>query len=282
MTVAPCIILLDNGSIRAASTINLRILAQRLSHISNRVIHPVSLLHSDKIPNSEIDGIPAEILEPFLQAKLSEGTTNFLILPLFFGKTAAVYEFIPQRLQEISKGHPQLKVRIAPCLVNVDDDTDQSMAEILSRVVRDKIASESLQLPAVAVVDHGTPRMPVNKVRNLVCRQLRNELRGEFGEVKAASMERREGPEYDFNKPLLEDLLGKPGFDRDVVVALLFSSPGRHAGEEGDIARICRQSELLHKGLRVFIADLPSSDKGFVEILAARLRQSLSTPSVID
>jgi hypothetical protein len=95
-------------------------------------------------------------------------------------------------------------------------------------------------------------------------------------------MERRKGTEYDFNAPLLEDLLGSQGFDRDVVVALLFSSPGRHAGEGGDIAEICKQSELSHKGLRVFIADLPSTDKEFFELLTARLRQSLSESPVTD
>jgi sirohydrochlorin ferrochelatase len=280
--VDPCIILLDNGSLIAASTINLRKLAEKLSARSNRVIHPVSLLHSAKIHKSEMDGIPAEILEPFLLDMLNAGTSNFLILPLFFGQTAAVYEFIPQRLKEIRRQWPQIEVRIASCLVNLDDDSDHSMAEILSRVVKNKIITEELQRPAIAVVDHGTPRIAVNEVRNLVCRHLRNELRNEYGEVKAASMERRKGTEYDFNDPLLEDLLGSQGFDRDVVVALLFSSPGRHAGEGGDIAEICKQSELSHKGLRVFIADLPSTDKEFFELLTARLRQSLSESPVTD
>ena len=63
---APCIILLDNGSRRAASTINLRHLADGLSKKEQRDIHPVSLLHSDKVAPSELNGQPAQILEPFL------------------------------------------------------------------------------------------------------------------------------------------------------------------------------------------------------------------------
>lgn len=278
----PCVILLDNGSLRAASTQNLRNLADGLSAITNRVIHPVSLLHSNKVSEHDIDGIPAQILEPFLVEKLSCGTNSFLILPLFFGQTAAVYEFIPQRLKEIRKDWPQIEVRIASCMVNLDDDADHSLAEILARVVRSKISSEGLHRPAIALVDHGTPRIAVNKVRNLVCRQLDDELRGEFGLVKAASMERREGGDYDFNEPLLEDLLGTPGFTDQVVVALLFSSPGRHAGEGGDITKICERSERIHDGLNVLFAELPSTDSGFLEILSLRLHDALSVRPVTD
>ncbi len=281
MTEEPCIILLDNGSIKAASTINLRALSKRLATLSGSLIYPVSLSHSDKIPKTEIGDISADILEPFLQDRRIAGNNNFLILPLFFGQSAAVYEYVPQRLKEISKDWPQLKVRIAPSLVNLDDESDDSMAKILSRSAREKISAENLQRPSVAVVDHGTPRLVVNKVRNLVAKQLKGLLCGESDEVKAASMERRSGVEYEFNEPLLENLLGTPGFDRDVVVTLLFSSPGRHAGEGGDIQKICTQSELSHKGLRVFPCKLPSTDEGFVELLATRLRQALSTPPVI-
>ena len=53
------------------------------------------------------------------------------------------------------------------------------------------------------------------------------------GAVEASSMERREGTEYDFNEPLLENLLGSEGFEKDVVLSMLFISPGRHAGPGG-------------------------------------------------
>ena len=278
----PCVILLDNGSLRAASTHNLRVLADDLSIITNRVIHPVSLLHSNKVPDQDLDGIAAEILEPFLVRNLAAGTTSFIILPLFFGQTAAVYEFIPQRLKEVRKDWPQIEVRIASCMVNLDNESDHSLAEILARVVRRKISSEGLHRPAIALVDHGTPRIAVNKVRNLVCKQLSEALLGEFGPVKAASMERREGADYDFNEPLLENLLGTPGFEGQVVVALLFSSPGRHAGEGGDIMRICERAEQIHDGLNVFVADLPSTDRGFLDILSLRLDDALSVIPVTD
>ena len=272
----PCIILLDNGSRRAASTINLRHLADGLSEKEQRDIHPVSLLHSDKVAPSELNGQPAQILEPFLLSKLSEGVNNFLILPLFFGKTAAVYEYIPQRLEVIRKDYPNISVQLASCLVKLESESDHSMAKILASLVRDKVNVEGLARPGVILVDHGTPRISVNKVRNLVSRQLREELSGDYGEVKPASMERREGEQYDFNEPLLENLLGSEGFTKDVVVALLFCSPGRHAGDGGDIPIICKNAEEMHPGLKVYTTALPSSEAAFLDILALRLNEALS------
>ena len=54
-------------------------------------------------------------------------------------------------------------------------------------------------------------------------------------------MERREGAEYDFNEPVLANLLAQPGWkDEPVVVGMLFIAPGRHAGDDGDVVQICR------------------------------------------
>ena len=275
---SPCVILLDNGSRRAASTLNLRHLASGLSKKEQRIIHPVSLLHSDKVDAFELNGEPAQILEPFFLSKLSEGVSDFLILPLFFGKTAAVYEYIPQRLEDIRKDYPNISVQLASCLVQLESELDHSMAKILARLVRNKATVEGLKRPGVILVDHGTPRISVNKVRNLVCRQLREELSDEYGEVQPASMERREGEQYDFNEPLLENLLGSKGFSRDVVVALLFSSPGRHAGDGGDIPIICKDAEEKNPGLSIYTTDLPSSETAFLDILALRLNEALSRP----
>jgi sirohydrochlorin ferrochelatase len=272
---SPCVILLDNGSRRAASTLNLRHLADSLSSITKTPVNPVSLLHSDKVAPSDINGEPARILEPFLINKLSKGISDFLVVPLFFGQTAAVYEYIPQRVDEIRKEHPQLNVCIASCLVDLDAPSDHSMAEILARLVRRKVKDEGLSKPGVILVDHGTPRISVNKVRNLTCLQLCEELAGEYGCVEPASMERRKDSEYDFNEPLLEGILGTRGFEHDVVVALLFCSPGRHAGEGGDILTICEEAEQNNPGLRVFTTDLPSSDSAFLDILASRLNDAL-------
>jgi hypothetical protein len=52
-------------------------------------------------------------------------------------------------------------------------------------------------------------------------------------------MERREGAEYDFNEPLLEDALQQA--KGEAVILMLFLLPGRHAGGDGDVATIAKE-----------------------------------------
>jgi len=54
-------------------------------------------------------------------------------------------------------------------------------------------------------------------------------------------MERREGKQYDFNGPLLEQWLEQKVArgEKSAIVALMFFLPGRHAGDGGDIEQIC-------------------------------------------
>jgi sirohydrochlorin ferrochelatase len=124
----------------------------------------------------------------------------------------------------------------------------------------------------VVVVDHGSPQRGVADVRNHVAQQLTVELGTAARRVLAASMERRPGPEYDFNDPLLENALRNPlCADGDVVVAMMFLSPGRHAGQGGDVVQICRKAEKSSPGLRVLMTPLVGDHPLIVEILADRL-----------
>lgn len=88
-------------------------------------------------------------------------------------------------------------------------------------------------------------------------------------------MERREGDEFAFNEPLLAKILATAPFDAgEVVVALQFLSPGRHAGPGGDVAEICAHAEadaaargvVLRTAMTATLADDPCVDK----ILARR------------
>ena len=98
------------------------------------------------------------------------------------------------------------------------------------------------------------------------------ELAGEIATLGVASMERREGAAYAFNEPLLATALRTPPFDRgDVVVALQFLSPGRHAGPGGDIADICAAAEAEQPGLRTQMTEPIAADGRLVELLAERL-----------
>ena len=272
-----CILLVDNGSYRAASVLSLRRIATELSISTGNKVHPVSLLHSTKIDPDELDGVPADIVEPFIKEKISNGVDSFLIVPLFFGRSAAIYEYLPQRIEEIKKECPNLQVRIADPLVDIENNHNDDVAQILAELVRIKISENKLKAPSVTLVDHGTPRKKVNDVRNFIANQLRDILSDEVSSVEPSSMESRPEPEYKFNEPLLEDLLGSDGFCGDVILSMLFISPGRHAGEGGDIHTICVESEASSDGLKTHMSGLLSEHLGLVKILELRLRSGMES-----
>ena len=280
MNDSPCILLVDNGSHRAESTLSLRHMAEALGSHIGADVHPVSLLHSTKVDPAELGGAPAQIFEPFLRARQEEDRHSFVVVPFFFGHSAAIYEYLPQRVREMKGSWPELEVRVASSMVKLDESDDTRVARILGDLVVRKTKEEDLEKPAVILVDHGTPRVAVNRVRNHVAAQLRAILGDRVATVEASSMERRAGAEYDFNEPLLEDLLGREGFDREVVLAMLFISPGRHAGSDGDIVRICEAAEVRCPGLRTYGSDLFSTHPGVIDLLAQRCEEGLASEPV--
>jgi sirohydrochlorin ferrochelatase len=139
-------------------------------------------------------------------------------------------------LAERKKKYSAFRSRVAPPLFVPGE---ARLAQILFDHIREQIGPG--ERPRVAIVDHGSPNPEVTEVRNLVAAQVRESLGGAVLDVEACSMERREGAEYDFNEPVLANLLTKPGWkDEQVVVGMLFIAPGRHAGEDGDVVQICR------------------------------------------
>ncbi len=272
------VLLADNGSLEPAATLNLRTIAARLGDALGRTVVPVSLLHSNAVPADQLDGQPAELLADALAARLQAGESDFLVVPLFFGPSGALTGLLPARVAALKAKFPELRVRVAPSLVDVGTASDERMAAILEENVRAKTEAASSQ-PAVIVVDHGSPTQTVTAVREHLARQLRSRLGPAVRDVLAASMERRSGPEYDFNEPLLERAFDRPGFDAGpVIVAMLFLSPGRHAGPAGDIARICAAAERRHPKLRTVMTDLVGRHPGLIPILVDRVRAGLASP----
>ena len=276
----PTILLVDNGSHRAQSTLSLRKLATAVTESSGHAVNAVSLLHSTRVDPAELGGVPAEIFEPYLKKMRQEGENSFVILPLFFGHSAAIYEYLPQRVLALRESWPELEVRVAPCMVDLTNPEDTYVAKVLATLVRKKAKEKGLQQPAVTLVDHGTPRIAVNEVRNHLAAQLTVLLKGEVSALEASSMERREGEEYAFNEPLLENLLGSEGFRKDVILSMLFLSPGRHAGPSGDIAEICEAAEQQHPGLKTHMADLFATHEGIIPLLTHRLGQGLAAAPI--
>jgi sirohydrochlorin ferrochelatase len=274
----PACFLFDNGSLRAASTLSLRSIGARLRmRLDGAEVRAVSLLHSSAVGAGELGGERAELLEPALEAALLHGENDFVLLPLFFGPSAALTEYVLERLQVLQKKFPQLRVRVAKWLVDATAPDDLRLAAILADGVRRAAAGAGWSRPKVVLVDHGSPQRGVTGVRDFLGGQLQRLLAGETAGVAVASMERRPEPEFAFNEPLLADLLRSENFDRDkVVVALQFLSPGRHAGPDGDIAEICAGAMRARPGLGVVMTDLVGADERLAEVLADRYREAVA------
>ncbi|MEM8954101.1 MAG: cobalamin biosynthesis protein CbiX, partial [Verrucomicrobiota bacterium] len=268
-----CCLLVDNGSKRAEATLSLRRVAAAVSGSVGRTVEPVSLLHSSGVDAGELGGVPAEIFEPFVSRQAEEaGMRKFLILPLFFGPSVAIGGYLEGRVKALREKWPDLEVTVAPWMVDTADVEDTRMARVLLDLAENEADARGWERPGLALVDHGTPQRPVNEVRNFLAGQLAGLAGERFQKVAACSMERRDGAEYDFNEPLLENLLGTEGFEREVVLSMLFISPGRHAGPGGDIAEICEEAEAKHPGLRTAMTDLVASHDQLIEILVGRYR----------
>ncbi|BBI64681.1 hypothetical protein HSBAA_59870 [Vreelandella sulfidaeris] len=221
-----------------------------------------------------MDGIPATTLGPAAERSAEQGATEIIVLPFFFGPSKALTGYLPERMATMQERFPHVKVRVAQPLVDELGDNDLRLAHLLADNVREQLRAGAK--PHVALVDHGSPIPDVTAVRNRLAGQLSVLLADDVACVAAASMERREGDEYRFNEPLLENLLALPEFNPGpVILAMLFLSPGRHAGEGGDIAEICAAAEQQHPGLSVTTTKLVGEHSGIVDILATRLRQAL-------
>ncbi|NYS61770.1 sirohydrochlorin chelatase [Vreelandella salicampi] len=264
------IFLTDNGSLRPQATFNLRRIAGELSETCGEPVQAASLLHANKIPAEQLDGEPAVTLGPLAERAAEQGASDIVIVPFFFGPSRALTDYLPQRMGELQARFPHVAVRVAKPLVDERAPVGLRLAQLLADNVRERI-TPGIQ-PKVVLVDHGSPIPEVTAVRNRLAGQLSVLLAEEAACVCAASMERREGEAYRFNEPLLEHLLAEPSFHHgEVVLAMLFLSPGRHAGEGGDIATICAAAEQAHSGLRVVPTRLVGEHDGITAILASRL-----------
>ncbi len=271
-TSEACVLLVDNGSLQPAATRRLRKIAAALGKQLKLKVEPVSLLHSNKIPADKLGGREAEILHEAVLRRLERGAKAFVIVPLFFGRSRALTEFIPGLIGQWRRHSAAMTVRVAMPLAAAGDDR---LARMLEKQVRAKLTGKFLrgQRARVALVDHGSPVKVVTQVRNRLAAQLRRRLGAAVAGVAACSMERRPGAAYAFNEPLLETLLARaPWNSGPVIVAQLFLLPGRHAGPGGDVERICRQAREKSPGLRTVRTKLLGEDPALTAILADRFR----------
>lgn len=271
-------LLVDNGSLRPDSVLSLRRLAASLSAQTGLEVVPASLLHSSKVDPERLEGIPAVNLERRIRFSLESGERAFTVLPFFFGPTGAIVDYLPERIASLRERFGHFEVKRAPFLFDRENpDTDNTpLVEILMENVQQVILENKLNMPRVALVDHGSPLESVNQVRNQLAGMLQERLGSSIGELSPASMERREGSQYDFNEPLLENLLIRDGWrESEVVVSMLFLSPGRHAGPGGDIDTICKTAEAQSPGLKTRMTQLVGTHPKIIELLKQRMGSNL-------
>jgi len=268
----PVILLADNGSKSPEATLRLRAIATSLGEACGQPIEPVSLRYADQIPAEDLDGYPAQVLVEFLTAHLAAGRREFILVPLLFGKSRALTNFVPEQVALLEARFGPFELRQAEVLSPLPEGEP-----LLADILADQVARCSRELGAeptcVIVVDHGSPLPAVTAVRAAATMALRERIDRDV-QLTQAVMERREGAEYDFNGQLLGDLLDAYAARDEatvIVLAMMFISPGRHAGPGGDIEQICRAARERNPGLKLGVSGLVGEHPLLIEILRQRL-----------
>ena len=270
----PKILLVDDGSIRADATKQLRQLAQNLSNQTGKKIHPVSLRHADKISAELLDGEKAQIFQPFMQEYLERGKRHFIILPLFFGESNAIESQILNYLKSLQLVFTDLVFRIADVVYPLPKGE-----ALLVNIIYDHIIATahnaSFPLENIVLVDHGSPSQRVTAVRQHLGQSIEKKHPVNIKKIEQAVMERRKGEQYLFNGQLLKYwLIKKAKLDqKTVIVSLLFFLAGRHAGMGGDIEEICHSVMADYPNLKIAICPLVSEHNLLLSILNARLQE---------
>ena len=276
----PATLLLDNGSSRPESTLALRRLARALGERSGRPVHPVSLQHADQVPPDALGGHGADTLEPWLRRALAAGRRDFLLIPLWFGPSRALTRFIPELTAQLRREQGPFQLRCTPELCPLPDG-EPRLVEILLGHIQGTAAALGLAPRRLVLVDHGSPIPAVTAVRTWLAARLRERL-GPGAQLHEAVMERRPGPDYDFNGDLLEGVLHRLAAadpTGPVILPLLFLSPGRHAGPGGDLGAICARVESAVPGFRVYPTALVGAHPGLIDLLAGRIAADAARPA---
>jgi sirohydrochlorin ferrochelatase len=250
--------LIDNGSLEPAAHHNLRALAAALSARTEVNVHAVSWKHSDRIAPDALGGLRAWTLGSFVRQMVALGQRHFLFVPFFISPQGAIGTALRNDLEQLRRELGEFEFDFTPGLADRG-----VLPTIIADRVRVTIAQRALTRPPVLLVDHGGPSLGSATLRDRIADEVRRELGVEIGPLAAVSMEGE-------HPPLLADELHQTEFaGREVVVARLFLAPGRHAGEDGDVARLCLESPA-----RCHLTDLVGTHPAVIDALAAALHDS--------
>ena len=279
------ILLVDNGSLRAESFLSLRAMASAVSAATGVAVVAASARFADRVAAAELGGTPGDTLATAVARALGgpPARHHVLILPAFLGPADTLRALVPEFFSK------QRGVTHAIAAPLVTGPGDARVAQALLANLEEAFATHGLEPKdaAVVVCDHGSPHADVAAVRGYVASHLARQLAAHptLATLRAplaqASMERRDGPDYAFNDPLLASLLRTPPFNEgNVVLGLLFLSPGAHAGVGGDIDEICAEAvaEAAQAGRALRVFRSPLLGPRVTDILADRLREVMPSP----
>jgi hypothetical protein len=269
------VVLVDNGSLEPAAHAGLRIAAAAIGRGLGAHVEAVSWKHSNRIPDGALEGGPARTLAPWIREQVCAGEREFLLVPFFISPQGAIGSALRDDLGRLQEETGGFEFSFARGLAD-----GPALPAIVADRIGEAIASRGLGKPAVIVVDHGGPSRASSEIRDRVADAARALLGGSINMLTAASMESPEGPGFEFNQPLLAGALAGAR-QGDVLIAPLFLLPGRHAGPDGDLARIARAAEALNPGLRCHFTELVGSHPAAIEalILVASGALGIGTPS---
>ena len=257
------VVLIDNGSLEPAATVNLRATAAALSARTSVAVHPVSWKHSARIPGG------ADVLAPFVLARVAAGEREFLFVPFFISEQGAIGSALRADLEKLQASVGPFSISFTAGLAS-----SGAIPPILAARIRETIAARALVRPTVIVVDHGGPSAASAALRDQLAAETRALLGPEISTLAAASME---GGEHAHTHPLLAAQLRVPGFSSgDVVIAPLFLSPGRHAGPDGDLAQLAVAAVAESPALRPHFTGLVGTHPLALAAITLALRTSLS------
>jgi sirohydrochlorin ferrochelatase len=271
------IVIVDNGSLRSHSVLFCRTLARNLERRLRIPVLATSLDHSHRIPESQLRGIPARLFEPTLfELARNSPKTRIVIVPFMLIAGGAIHSKVLASVDAVRSQHPYVSLTLTETMHAPTDTPEDGITGLLADNVKKRLNDHPNTRPHIVVVDHGSPFPASAAARDHIASQLLAALGARVLAVTACSMERRPGPEYAFNDPLLEVALEHLAehSSAPVWLARLFLQPGKHSGRHGDIDTICNLVRMRHPDW--VLEDLPKvfCQKSLTKLVLLRLEQT--------
>lgn len=273
------ILLIDNGSLKSDSVLAFRQVADALSARLGINVEPISLLHSSKIDSNCLNNIKAKTLRMRFKESVENNEDKIICLPFFLGPSLAITSYIHDLINEIKILKPNLEILVGDPLCGHDiNSPDIRLAEILADNINEMFVSQNIYKANIFMVDHGSPIKKMADLRNNVCQQLAGFFNSSKFKIKPCSMERREGEKYNFNEPLLADVLPSKSLgNENLVISMFFLLPGRHAGDGGDVDCILKELDSSNRFKKIIKSKLVGDHKLVQDILEDRFKELIDS-----